>query len=351
MKSLFSAKVLDWARVHGRKHLPWQFEPTPYRVWVSEIMLQQTQVTTVIPYFEKFMQRFPNIEILAEAPLDDVLHLWSGLGYYARARNLHLAASRIMQDFQGNFPATIEALEKLPGIGRSTAGAILSLSLGLPHPILDGNVKRVLARYFAVEGWPGQATVLKQLWALSEELTPVKGTALFNQTMMDIGSLICSRSSPKCNECPLKQGCQARQQARQADFPGKKPRKQLPVRQTRMLVVLNDQNQLYLQKRPPSGVWGGLWSLPEISADEIADNLSCLITDTLGMPVDILEELPKRRHTFSHFHLDIYPLLCRCKTTAGDCVRDHESFWYHPQQQEKVGLAAPITRLLQEINQ
>lgn len=344
----FSSKVLAWAEKSGRKNLPWQFDPVPYRVWISEIMLQQTQVATVIPYFEKFMRQFPDIRSLAAASQDDVLHMWSGLGYYARARNLHKTAIQVVQDYQGQLPENIDQLVSLPGIGRSTAGAILSLSLGQRHPILDGNVKRVLARYFAVDGWPGQSAILKRLWELSEKVTPQKRAALFNQSMMDLGSMVCTRSMAKCGECPLADDCRARIDKTQSLYPGKKPRKVLPVRKTTMLMVLNELDQLYLEKRPPTGIWGGLWSFPEITTGQSADINSDDIVDTLGMAVDILEELPLRRHTFTHFHLDISPLVCRYRSSQDDDIRDNDSLWYVPNQDRKLGLAAPVNSLVQE---
>jgi len=347
----FSRLVLKWGRKHGRKNLPWQLNPTPYRVWVSEIMLQQTQVTTVIPYYERFMQRFPDVELLAAASEDDVLHHWSGLGYYARARNLHKAAKQIVEDYAKIFPDTLDKLETLPGIGRSTAAAILSLSLGQPQAILDGNIKRVLARFYAVEGWPGNSLVLKKLWALSEQVTPQTATALFNQSMMDLGSMICTRTSPKCSQCPLSSACIACKQENQTAYPSKKPRKTLPVRKTSMLVIKNENGHIYLEKRPAAGIWGGLWSFPEIEQVQQTRMLGKQIQDTLGMAVDILEELPLRRHTFSHFHLDILPLLCQYRPGQQNRIKDAVSCWYHSSQDEKIGLAAPVSRLVAEINQ
>lgn len=228
--SQFSQQVLDWYQLYGRKTLPWQLEKTPYKVWLSEVMLQQTQVSTVIPYFERFISRFPDICALAAAPLDEVLHLWTGLGYYARARNLHKAAQVVATQHSGRFPETMEQVTDLPGVGRSTAGAILSLSLGQHYPILDGNVKRVLARCYAVSGWPGKKEVEKCLWQLSEQVTPAAGVGHFNQAMMDLGAMVCTRSKPKCEICPLNNGCVAYATGSQASYPGKKPKQTLPVR-------------------------------------------------------------------------------------------------------------------------
>ena len=217
--------MIAWFAQHGRKDLPWQQDPTPYRVWVSEIMLQQTQVRTVIPYYQRFMQAFPDLRALAAAPLDQVLHHWSGLGYYARARNLHRAAQRIRDDHAGRFPEDIEVVMRLPGIGRSTAGAVLSLACGQRHAILDGNVKRVLARFHAVEGWPGKTAVLEQLWALAEAATPQRDVAAYNQAMMDLGATLCRRGTPECPSCPLQSDCRACKLGRQSEFPAPRPRR------------------------------------------------------------------------------------------------------------------------------
>jgi len=263
----FSTSVLNWFAEHGRKNLPWQHDKTPYRVWVSEIMLQQTQVSTVIPYFEKFMASFPSLAALAAAPEDDVLAHWSGLGYYARARNLHKCAKLAVSNYGGVLPQALDELVAMPGIGRSTAGAILSLALGQPTPILDGNVKRVLARYFAVDGWPGKSDVLKQLWHISETVTPVKSTDSFNQAMMDLGATLCTRSRPACVRCPLASDCQARALGEPTRFPGKKPKKITPVKTTIMLALANADGAYLLERRPPSGIWGSLWSLPEVGSD------------------------------------------------------------------------------------
>jgi len=287
----FGQRVLRWFDVFGRKNLPWQYNPTPYRVWVSEIMLQQTQVATVIPYYERFMARFNTLEALATAPIDDVLSHWSGLGYYARARNLHQCAQTVYNQHNGELPNTLDALQALPGIGRSTAGAILSLAYGEVQPILDGNVKRVLARHRAVEGWPGRTEVLKRLWVISEEVTPNKRCGPFNQAMMDLGASVCTRSKPKCSDCPLAEDCQALALGNPTGFPGKKPKKDKPTKTTVMLLVQNEAGETLLEKRPPSGIWGGLWSLPEATDGEL--------------PKGTGESVMRFRHTFSHFHLDI----------------------------------------------
>ncbi|NNJ92396.1 MAG: A/G-specific adenine glycosylase [Gammaproteobacteria bacterium] len=347
MAESFSEKVLFWGKAHGRKDLPWQQQMTPYRVWVSEIMLQQTQVKTVIPYFEKFVENFPTIQQLAEANVDEVLHHWSGLGYYARARNLHKTAQTIASVYKGKFPEEIHEMEKLPGIGRSTAGAILSLSRGLYFPILDGNVKRVLARCFEVGGWPGKASVLKQLWQISEKVTPRQETASFNQSMMDLGSMVCTRGSPACDNCPLNNQCGAYKSGNWSNYPGKKPKKALPVKKTIMLLIKNDQGAILLQKRPPAGIWGGLWSLPELN--EVQQSKLTSETKTqLGINISLSEPLPIRRHTFSHYHLDIFPFTCHFNGYENDFIADNETLWYKHGSKEQLGLAAPVTKLLEE---
>jgi A/G-specific adenine glycosylase len=342
----FARRVLDWFDDHGRKHLPWQQAPTPYRVWVSEIMLQQTQVQTVIPYYQRFMQRFPDVVSLADAPLDEVLHHWSGLGYYARARNLYSAAQQVRDVFAGKFPEDFEAVADLPGIGRSTAGAILSLACGQRHPILDGNVKRVLARYHAVEGWPGKSAVLKALWELSEAVTPVGRVAHFNQAMMDLGATVCTRGAPDCARCPLQAGCRACAEGDPTRYPTPRPRRQLPVRQVHMLLLVCG-TEAYLEQRPAQGVWGGLWSFPEF---EDADSVRAWC-DARGLGRADAEALAPVRHTFSHFHLDITPHCVRLKNPVFSVMEAEKGLWYKLQGSDAVGLAAPVQRLLARLQE
>ncbi len=340
--SQFSRRLLGWFEQHGRKDLPWQQDLAPYRVWVSEIMLQQTQAATVIPYFEAFTARFPTLLALANAEQDQVLALWSGLGYYARARNLYRAAQILRDEFGGRFPEDFDAVLSLPGIGRSTAGAILSLSLGQHHAILDGNVKRVLARFFAVPGWPGLTSVATTLWAHAEQLTPKQRVAEYNQAMMDLGSGICTRSRPRCDDCPLRKDCAARTTGTQADYPGKKPRKAVPVRETQMLLLSSGSGDVLLQRRPPSGIWGGLLSLPELPMGEDAVEWC---RSRLGLKVAECGRWTVLRHTFSHFHLDISPLLLVVESPA-DCVMEGaEWLWYNGVTE--AGLPAPVARLLE----
>ncbi|PLX62153.1 A/G-specific adenine glycosylase [Sedimenticola selenatireducens] len=344
----FSEQIIAWYKRHGRKDLPWQQNPTPYRVWISEIMLQQTQVGTVIPYYERFMQRFPELQQLAEASLDEVLHHWSGLGYYARARNLHRAAKCILDEHAGLFPVTQAALMDLPGIGRSTAGAILSLALEQPSPILDGNVKRVLARCFAVPGWPGKGAVLKRLWSLSEELTPSHHTRAYNQAMMDLGATVCRRSRPRCDACPLMQQCRARAEGDPTAYPHSRPRARLPSRKVVMLLVHDGRGRVLLESRPQSGIWGGLWGLPEYADRQAAEE---------GLAVwfgDNYQEIavwPERRHSFSHFHLLITPVVIKLAGRQEWVMDGSSRVWYNTDKPDQRGVAAPVSRLIEELIQ
>ena len=343
----FSRRLLDWYDQCGRKDLPWQRAINPYRVWVSEIMLQQTQVRTVIPYFERFMARFPRVQDLAEAPVDEVLHLWTGLGYYARARNLHRAAREVCQQHGGEFPLGVEGLEALPGIGRSTAGAIASIAQGQRAAILDGNVKRVLARYHAVAGWPGESRVLKELWALAEEHTPEQRTADYTQAIMDLGATVCTRSRPACDACPLAADCSARAAGSQADYPGRKPRKALPVRETVFLILRDASGHVLLQKRPASGIWGGLWCFPELPA---AADATTWCLDHFGREPAEIASGEAFRHTFSHYHLDIQSLQARLDTQPESIMAADQQLWYNVAQPPQVGLAAPVARLLNALD-
>ena len=336
----FQAAVLTWFDREGRKNLPWQTEPSPYRVWVSEIMLQQTQVATVIPYFLRFMRRFPGLRALAEAPQDDVLGYWAGLGYYARARNLHKAAQTVMLEYAGELPANVDGLSGLPGIGRSTAGAILSLGLGIRAPILDGNVKRVLSRYAAVEGWPGDPKTARGLWALSEKLTPQTRIADYTQAMMDLGATLCTRGAPECPRCPVQPGCLAFRFAITAELPTPRPKKDIPIRHCWMLVLRDGEGGVFLEKRPPTGIWGGLWSFPQF---ETQAELEAWCNGR-GL-ASRLEALPQRRHTFSHFHLDYTPLLGQASRPMR--VGEASCGWVKPGSD--YGLPAPVRRLLLEL--
>ncbi|RPH30874.1 adenine DNA glycosylase [Buttiauxella warmboldiae] len=340
----FSHRVLDWYQKYGRKTLPWQREKTPYKVWLSEVMLQQTQVATVIPYFERFMERFPTVTDLAHAPLDEVLHLWTGLGYYARARNLHKAAQMVANQHNGLFPETFEEVAALPGVGRSTAGAILSLSLGKHFPILDGNVKRVLARCYAIPGWPGKKDVEKKLWEISERVTPAEGVSQFNQAMMDLGAMVCTRSQPKCELCPINNICIAYANNSWASYPGKKPKVTIPER-TGYFLMMQHQQSILLAQRPAVGLWGGLYCFPQFTTEEeLRDWLA-----QRQIPADNLTQLNAFRHTFSHFHLDIVPMWLPVLSFSG-CMDEGTALWYNLAQPPSVGLAAPVERLLQQLH-
>ena len=341
-------RILAWYHSHGRKNLPWQQARTAYRVWVSEIMLQQTQVDTVVPYYQRFMQRFPDVQSLAAASQDDVLHYWSGLGYYARGRNLHAAAQIIVNEYGGELPTDIEQLNALPGIGRSTAGAILAQAHGLRHPILDGNVKRVLARYHGVEGWPGQTAVQQQLWAYAEQHTPQQHLADYTQGIMDLGATLCRRRQPQCGDCPLVDDCQAFHTLRTDQLPTPKPRKALPVKTVRMLVLIDAQQRVLLEKRPPSGIWGGLWSLPEVPLD--TDVVAHCQSRWQLTAVHVADDAVFR-HTFSHYRLDITP--CRVAVKNPDqCVMEADAIvWYNSSQPEQLGLATPVRSILQNLSE
>ena len=343
----FSQRILAWFDQFGRKDLPWQQQKSAYSVWISEIMLQQTQVTTVIPYYQRFMQRFADVRSLAAAEQDEVLHHWTGLGYYARARNLHKAAQLIVSQHQGEFPLQIEQLIALPGIGRSTAGAILSLAHHHHHSILDGNVKRVLGRYVAIEQWPGNKKVEDAMWHLANQLTPAARTADYNQAMMDMGATLCTRSSPACSRCPVADDCQGLASGKPTDFPGKKPKKTIPVRST-IMVIPKWQNSVLLYKRPASGIWGGLWGFYQI--DELAQLNQQ--SAALGLSDFSTRFLVPFRHTFSHFHLDIQPLLLDMhQPPTYQAVHDDQQLWFDLAQPAALGLAAPTQLLLSQISQ
>ncbi|MBI3775596.1 MAG: A/G-specific adenine glycosylase [Gammaproteobacteria bacterium] len=342
----FSVQLLTWFDQHGRNDLPWQHKPTPYRVWVSEIMLQQTQVASVIGYFTRFMQRFPDLAALAAASSDEVLHLWTGLGYYARARNLHRAAQIIRDQYQGEFPSEIAAVQALPGIGKSTAGAILALAFNQRQSILDGNVKRVLARYFALEGWTGQASVERQLWQRAEQLTPVERVAHYTQAIMDLGATVCTPKNPACDRCPVHNKCQALLQNEVARYPFPKPRKVLPVRHCAMLMITNPAGEVLLEQRPPVGIWGGLWSFPEC---EPQTDWRSWLAGQMNLQVEHAHAWDRVRHTFSHFHLEIQPIHVIARDSERAVMEGGARVWYNSVQPDARGLAAPVKRLLDEL--
>lgn len=337
----FSAAVLDWFDLHGRKDLPWQQDMTPYRVWVSEIMLQQTQVATVIPYYQRFMQALPSVEALAAASADEVLHLWTGLGYYSRARNLHKTAKLVVEHHAGKFPSSAAELVQLPGIGQSTAGAIASLSMGQRAPILDGNVKRVLARFEAVAGWPGERAVQLRLWELAERYTPHQRVADYTQAMMDLGATLCTRSKPGCLLCPLQSACEARLLGTPTAYPQARPRKATPVRECVMPLAVDAQGSVWLERRPDSGLWGGLWCPPQLDPEVALDDWLA----ARGWAKHSVLPLEPLRHTFSHFRLDIRPILV--KVDPGFGVAETGQVWYNLRQPSRLGMAAPVKVLLE----
>ena len=347
----FSEKLLSWFDQHGRKNLPWQKDITPYRTWVSEIMLQQTQVATVIPYYERFMQRFAAVGTLAGATEDEVLHLWTGLGYYARARNLHKTARIITDEFDAVFPATLDALSGLPGIGRSTAGAIMAIAYQKRATILDGNVKRVLARCFGIAGWPGQNGVGQRLWQQADTLTPACRIADYTQAIMDLGATLCTRIRPVCEECPLSDGCIAYQENKIASLPGKKPKKIKPEKTTCMLLLQNDAGEWLLRKRPNSGIWGGLWSFPECDSSEIQNSLL-----DIGVSGASSQVLAPFRHSFTHFHLDITPILVELDQAQSSKLDErvsesNEQLWFNQNNPREIGLTRPVTKLLAQLSE
>ncbi len=344
----FAARLLHWYDRHGRKHLPWQIQRTPYRVWISEIMLQQTQVVTVIPYFERFLARFPDVQTLAAADQDEVLHLWSGLGYYSRGRNLHAAAQRIVNEDDGKLPEDMESWCRLPGVGRSTAGAILALSLGKRHPILDGNARRVLCRYHGITSRPGESETENRLWALAEAHTPKRRVAAYTQAIMDLGATLCLRRRPRCKECPLRLGCRAHLDGRTEALPVPRPKKPRPLRRTRFLILRDQRQSVLLERRPPTGVWGGLWGFPECAPDEDPARASA---SRFGLKVGPAQFLKPRRHGFTHFLLEIQPVLLEVgPSAAADRIMEGELvLWYKGATSNRLGLAAPVGKILSEL--
>lgn len=340
----FATRLLAWFDVNGRHDLPWQHPRTPYRVWLSEIMLQQTQVKTAAPYFERFIAALPTLPALAAAPLDDVLALWSGLGYYSRARNLHRAAQRCMSEHAGDLPRDADALVALPGIGRSTAAAILAQAWGDRHPILDGNVKRVLARYHGVEGWPGTPAIEKQLWSYAGQHLPAGRMADYTQAQMDLGATLCTRARPGCVACPLSVDCVARIQHRTAELPTRKPAKAIPQRQAQVLWFEDRDGRILLQRRPPAGIWASLWTLPQADDDTGAGEF---INRHIGGVPGTGEPLPPIAHAFSHYKLELLPRRWR-DVALHESVRDNDSLrWVPPDDLSTLGIPAPIRRLLE----
>ncbi len=340
----FAPRLVAWYRSAGRHDLPWQVDASPYRVWISEVMLQQTQVATVIPYFQQFTARFPTAGELAAATSDEVLAHWSGLGYYSRARNLHAAARQMAEHHSGHLPETLEGLMALPGVGRSTAGAILALALGQRHPILDGNVKRVLGRLHCIEEPASSGVGQRVYWSLAERYTPVEEVEAYTQAIMDLGATVCTRSKPQCGRCPFHGDCAARAAGVQPDYPRRPPRRTRGEREVQMLVVLGPEGVLLLQ-RPPSGVWGGLWAFPECVDQDPAEWLARLY----GVQARVERRLPERLHRFTHFDLRYIPTILRCHT-QGCAVAEPGLIWYNPDGPRRIGLPKPVTQLLKDLS-
>lgn len=350
----FQQRILSWFDQHGRKHLPWQFDKTPYRVWISEIMLQQTQVSTVIPYYLRFMHQFPHIEDLANAHEDEVLHLWAGLGYYSRARNLHRAAKMVMEEYQGQFPDTEETLQTLPGIGQSTAGAILAIAFNQAAPILDGNVKRVLARFHGITDPINEKATENILWEFAKSYTPLKRVADYTQAMMDLGATLCTRGKPQCATCPLVSDCMAHQLGIAELLPKKKATKEIPTKEATFLII-KQKDCVLLQKRPPMGIWGGLFSVPEIAGQPKKKKVQDFCRSTYQFDITHYEPMASFRHTFSHYHLDIFPVLIEVKKTSPKTrslkvMEALPQIWYNPKQPEAVGLPKPIQSILKGLS-
>ncbi len=342
--SAFARAIIRWQRRHGRRDLPWQGTTDPYAVWLAEIMLQQTQVAAVVPYYRRFRDRFPDIASLAAAPEDEVLRLWSGLGYYSRARNLHRAAALVAERHGGAFPRTLVEIERLPGIGRSTAAAIAGFAFGARAAILDGNVKRVLARHFVVEGFPGAPPVERRLWGLAESLVPARDNAAYIQGLMDLGATVCTLRNPQCARCPVRRTCGAHAANRVAELPAPRPRRRVPTRRTTML-VLSRAGEVLLEKRPSVGVWGGLWSLPEVGR---GDDPVAASARRYGCEVSSLERLGRLRHGFTHFTLEITPLLAAVRRVQPRAAQPGV-VWLPIEEAPEAAVPVPVRKLLRAL--
>ncbi|MDD5388210.1 MAG: A/G-specific adenine glycosylase [Gallionellaceae bacterium] len=338
----FALRLIAWQQSHGRHDLPWQGTIDPYRIWLSEIMLQQTQVETVIPYYGRFLATFPDIATLAAAPDDNVMAHWAGLGYYSRARNLHAAARRIAAEHGGRFPQQLDAILDLPGIGRSTAAAIAAFAFGQRGAILDGNVKRVLARVFGIDGWPGEKAVETRLWALAETLLPEADIRAYTQGLMDLGATLCTRAHPRCEACPFSDDCLANRQGRHGELPGARPKKSIPEKATAMLILLHG-GEILLEKRPAPGIWGGLWSLPECPAD--ADPARAAAS--LGYHTESAGRCPALIHTFTHFRLHIQPWLLPVERPL--VAEEPGRLWLALDDLEGAALPTPVRRILETV--
>lgn len=344
-----ASRLLAWHECHGRHDLPWQHPASPYRVWVSEIMLQQTRVATVIPYFQRFMEHFPTVEALAAAELDEVLHLWTGLGYYNRARNLHKTAGLLVNQHGGNFPGSAAELARLPGIGPSTAGAIASLALGQRAPILDGNVKRVLARLHRIAGWPGRRAVERQLWHWAEHHTPRRRVAEYTQAIMDLGATVCTPRQPDCGRCPLHALCAAHRAGDPLNYPGRRPRRSLPLQATRLIMLQAGDGRVLLERRLQPGVWQQLYSFPELAAEPPLEAALEQWCQERRIPLQGFKTLPGFRHVFSHYQLDIQPIHCITQARSTALMTGPDPLWYNLDEPATIGLAAPVQALLDQL--
>ena len=336
----FASTLVAWQRCHGRRDLPWQGTRDPYRIWLSEIMLQQTQVAAVIPYYKRFLKSFPTLETLAGADENEVLRLWSGLGYYARGRNLLWASQKILSDHDGKFPHALEEIAELPGIGRSTAAAIVAFAFGRRAAILDGNVKRVLARRFGIEGFPGERAVETRLWKLAESLVPKKHVVAYTQGLMDLGATVCTKRQPRCGDCPLRRSCIARRQGRTHELPAPRPKKEIPVRQATWLVLLKS-GEVLLERRPSSGLWGGLWTFPETDEKDLA----AYCRRALGYAIGATRKLEPLEHGFTHFRLRVRPVLCE----VGRILPSAEApgrLWIDIAEATQAAVPTPVRKLL-----
>ena len=338
----FATRLVEWQLINGRHELPWQRTRDAYRIWLSEIMLQQTQVAAVVGYYARFLARFPDLVTLASAPLQTVLEHWAGLGYYARARNLHRCAQVLVEQYGGEFPAGADKLAELPGIGRSTAAAISVFAFGRRAAILDGNVKRVLARCFGIEGFPGEAAIQRQLWTLAESLLPATAVEAYTQGLMDLGAGICTRSKPACGACPMHDLCVARRDGRQAELPKARPKKLRPRRQ-RSVLLLTDGERILLEQRPLAGIWGGLLSLPEVAAGDAERFAARHACQLLGA-----EPWPPLQHGFTHFELELQPLKCDVEVSA-NFAAEAGWHWLDYASVETAALPAPIRTLLRRL--
>jgi A/G-specific adenine glycosylase len=343
MSAPFATRLLAWFDQHGRRGLPWQSPRTPYRVWLSEIMLQQTQVTAVIPYFERFVARFPDVASLAGAEADEVMRHWAGLGYYARARNLHAAAKQVMAAHGGVFPASLDGLMALRGVGRSTAAAIRALAFGEPAAILDGNVKRVLCRWAGIDGHPGEPATAKQLWALAESLLPATRAADYTQAQMDLGATVCSARKPACARCPLHEDCVAQATGRTAELPARKARKARPHREAWLVLAHDAEGRVLVEQRPPAGIWGGLWCPPLVPLGE--DRAAALARFGITLADESAGEAIE--HAFTHYDLTLHPLRASAVALPPALAEAPPSRWLAPLalRDGALALPSPVARL------